>query len=156
MNVERLWAVLDDCSVQMRKGEEVEVKGAAVHLYAMPHESEVGEGEGDVWRKVDLHFVQVGVRQDKAEAHREELLNLLDEYPELERLKAGPSYIEVGAAVGDQGVALKLFAVGQVLGFWKVVIPATFGVTGEEADRMAGAGYVMISGFDAQKVRAAT
>lgn len=157
MNVERLWALLNECCVQLRKGAEVEVKGGAVHMYAMPHESEVDEGEGDIWRKVDVHFVQIGVRRDKAEAHREELRSLLSEYPEPERLKSGPSYIEVGAVIGDQGMALKLFALGEVLGFWKVITPGTLRLTGVQADEAAGAGFVMISGFNsAQKKDSAT
>ncbi len=99
---------------------------------------------------VDLVLLKVGVRAEIAEKHKASLIEFLRTYPQPERLAQGPSYIEVGAEIGDQGMALALFAVGHVLGLWKIITPMTMGVMGEDARQMAGAGFVMISGFDAR------
>lgn len=160
MNLERLHQLLQATTVQLRKGEELEgtpalvegvkagksldeLGGGVLHVYAMPHES---QARPDV-EKVDLHFVTIGVDKAAAEAIKPELLTILQSYPAPERLAGGPSYIELGAEIGDQGAALQLFALGQVLGLWTVITPATLGMTGPQADQMAGMGFVMISGF---------
>lgn len=98
---------------------------------------------------VDCHFVKVGVNKYLAESRKEELISLLKTYPDQERLKGGPGYIEVGGVVGDQGDAFRLFALGEVLGFWEVVTPGRLGIKGEDAKMMAGRGGVMITGFNA-------
>lgn len=64
---------------------------------------------------------------------------------EIERLAQGPSYIELGAWIGDQGVALCLIGLGKILGLWDVVIPATLGIEGAEAEQMMGMGFIMIA-----------
>jgi hypothetical protein len=64
---------------------------------------------------------------------------------DFDRLKAGPSYIELGAWLGDQHTALIVMALGEHHGLWKVITPATLKSEGEEADTLAGLGYVMIS-----------
>ena len=149
MNLDGLYAILRDTTVQLRKGEEVteEQVGSVrrVDVYAMPHES---EAEGNLV-KVDCHFVVVGVDKAKAEKHRDELIAILKTYPAQDRLAGGPSYIEVGAEIGDQGAAFQLFALGEALGLWQVITPKTVGIAGAEADQLAGSGMVMISGFKA-------
>ena len=142
MNIERLYKILDECSVQLRKGEEIIQHGNVTEIFAMPHESEVNNLE-----KIDCHFIVVGVEKATTEKYRQELIDILNEYPNMERLKGGPSYIEVGAEIGDQGMAFKLFAAGQVLGFWQVMTPARMGITGPMADQMAGQGFVLITGY---------
>lgn len=147
MDVERLWEVIRETTREFRKGEEVteQKKGRlrVVEIFAMPHESEIPEG----LEQVDCHFITVGIDKAKAEEYRQELMGLLLDYPIPGHLEQGPSYIEVGGVVGDQGMALRLFALGKVLGFWDVIIPEKLGITGSEADQMAGMGFVMISGF---------
>src|SRR6202012_2479706 len=83
----------------------------------------------------------------RAESHRAELVELLNNYPQAERIAQGPSYIEVGAEIGDQGAAFQLFAMGKVLGLWDVITPEKMGFTGPEADSMAGNGFVMMTGY---------
>ena len=149
MDVNRLYEILNDCTVQLRKGEAVQQRTvgslAVTEVFAMPHEFEVtGELE-----KVDLHFITVGVEKAAAERHRAELMSILETYPEPERLAGGPSYIEVAAAVGDQGAALQLFALGYTLGLWTIITPERLGISGAEATEMAGRGLVMITGFTA-------
>ena len=102
----------------------------------------------DGFEIIDCILVAVGVRKDPAEAHKAELIELLKAYPQPERLAAGPSYIEVGGVLGDQGAAFQLFALGQVLGLWKIISPTTVGIRGEDAHRMAGNGFVLMSGYD--------
>lgn len=133
MNFEQLYRILGETTVQLRK---------------MPHESKAGNG----FEKVDCHFIVVGVDKEMAEKRREELLAVLREYPQPERLAGGPSYMEVGAVIGDQAKAFQLFALGKVLGLWDVITPAKMGITGAAADQMAGQGMVMITGLKADKV----
>jgi hypothetical protein len=137
--------LIASCASMMRKGEEIVAADGpvrVVHVYALPHESSAGAGV----EKVDVHFVIVAVDRKKAEDIRSELIEAIDR-GDAGDLSQGPSYIAVGADLDGQSLALKLFAVGQVLGLWTIMTPADFGITGEEADRMAGAGFVMISGY---------
>jgi len=60
----------------------------------------------------------------------------------LERLQGGPSYIELGAWIGDQGRAIKLIGLGGALGLWDVITPQTLGVTGDEAGKLMGMGML--------------
>jgi hypothetical protein len=147
MNLQRLYEILGETTVQLRKGEVVERSKAGpvdvVTINAMPHESEAAS-ETEV---VDLTLLSVGVDCAKAHSHKAELIDILKKYSAPERLAGGPSYIEVGAEIGDQGAAFQLFALGKVLGLWSVITPATMGFAGKEATDMAGQGFVMISGF---------
>lgn len=147
MNIDRLYDILRETTVQLRKGPGVEKERVGnvdvTHVYAMPHVSEAKPG----LETVDCEFLAIGVDRDRAEQHRAELLTILRAYPEPDRLRGGPSYIEVGAVIGDQGAAFQLFALGEVLGLWMVITPAVMGFSGPEARDLAGRGFVMISGF---------
>lgn len=157
MDLDKLYRILNDCTTQLRKGEVVhgtpelvdainagsdDLPGGVVTIDAMPHEREaVG------LKPIDCHLLTIGVDCAKAEQHRSELVALLNDYPQPERLAGGPSYIEVGAEIGDQGAAFQLFALGEALGLWSVVTPAKLGINGPLADQMAGSGYIMITGY---------
>lgn len=158
MDLNRLYAILRETTVQLRKGEVYEgtpelveqakagqeLKGGGVlEINMMPHVDDAS----DRFEKVDVEFLVIGVDKTAAERHRDELITILKTYPEQARLAKGPSYIEVGAIIGDQGAAFQLFALGHALGFWKVLTPAVFGITGDEARTMAGNGFVLISGL---------
>ena len=147
MDLDRLHEIIRETTSGFRKGEAIQQKQTGninvVEVFAMPHDS---EADGKLI-KVDCHFITVGVDKEKAEEYRDELVLILKTYPQPERLAGGPSYIEVGAEIGSQDAALQLFALGQVLGFWKVITPETLGITGQEAIQTAGMGLVMISGF---------
>lgn len=137
MNLNRLYAILGETTRQLRKGAEI------------AHESEIGN-----MTPVDMVFVTIGVDTAKAEKHRAELVEILGTYPDPERLAGGPSYIEVGGVIGDQGAAFCLFALGQTLGLWEIITPATFGLTGDEARQAAGSGFIVITGFRREPVDA--
>jgi hypothetical protein len=130
-----------------RKGEEVVERDVDDYLhvtevFGYPH---VSEAPPEI---IDMHFFVVAFNMEKPEGElREALAELLSEYPEPERLKGGPSYIEVGAELGSQEMAMRLFALGQALGMWKVITPEGLGIEGEDADRMAGSGFVMMTGW---------
>lgn len=147
MDLNRLHELLRETTSTFRKGQEVEEREVGgirvVEVYAMPHESEAPESI----EKVDVHFLTVGVNKPMADAIREELAGILDGYPRPDRLAGGPSYIELGAEIGSQDAALRLFAVGKVLGLWDVITPKSMGITGPMADQLAGSGMVMITGY---------
>ncbi len=150
MNLNRLHKILSETTVQLRKGEEVvehqEGNLKVTEVYAMPHES-----EANGLQKVDCILLTIGVNKDKAEEYREEFISILREYPEPERLAGGPSYIEVGGVIGDQGAAFQLFALGEVLGLWTVMTGKSLGLNDDQTRELAGLGMVMISGFKEEK-----
>lgn len=149
MNIPRLIEILNETTVQLRKGPVLsteQVNGLDVaHIYIMPDQSDAP----DSLVKVDCSFVVIGVDPEKAERYRNEILEILVCYPSPERLSAGPSYIEVGAEIGDQGAAFQLFALGKVLGLWDIITPEKFGLEGAEATAAAVSGYVMMTGYKA-------
>lgn len=145
-NLGLLFDILRESVRQFRKGEPVEELNEGgfhvVEVFAMPH---VSEAPPDL-EMVDVAFMMVGVEKAAAERRRADLIRWLERYPS-DRLAEGPSYIEVGGVIGSQDAALCLFALGKVLGLWKLITPATLGFEGEEALKYAGAGLVMISGW---------
>lgn len=152
MNTKRLHEILSATTGQFRKGPEGVTELATrerpinvTHVYMMPHESEAPAGGG--FALVDLHFIKIGVDKAKAEQHRAELLSILEGYEPREELAGGPSYIAVGGRIGDQGAAFQLFALGKALGIWDIITPRSLGITGAEADSMAGSGFIMCTGL---------
>jgi hypothetical protein len=154
MNLDRLYEILSETTIQLRKGEVVtEEDKPGVHVMTidmMPHQN---EAKPEI-EKVDMEFLVIGVDKAKAESHKSELIELLNTYPNPEQLAGGPSYITVGAEIGDQGAAFQLFALGKVLKLWDVITPALLGVTGNKARDMAGSGFIMISGYRPQQAAA--
>lgn len=161
-DLDRLYAILGETTVQLRKGAAIEgtpelvaaisdperdpekpMPGGVVEIFAMPHESEAA----DTLDRVDMGLLTIGVNRASAEEHRAEFTALMRAYPKPDRLAGGPSYIEVGAEIGDQGAAFQLFALGKTLGLWDVITPASLGASGEEAKHLAGRGFVMITGL---------
>lgn len=153
MNLERLYDILSQTTVQLRKGEEAETRTdgpvKVTEVFAMPHQDQITAAEVV---KVDLEFLVVGVDKLAAEKWRDDLLLLLAEYPHPDRLASGPSYIEVGGEIGDQGAAFQLFALGKVLGLWDIITPSKMGITGDRAREMAGSGFIMITGWRKEEV----
>ena len=147
MDLDRLHKIIEITTKEFRKGEAViekEADGVKVtEIFAMPHETQIPPE----LEKVDCHFIVIGVDKKIGEPLKDELEQILQQYPAPERLAGGPSYIEVGAKVGSQDTALRLFALGKVLDLWNVITPETLGIKGKEADELAGSGLVMITGF---------
>jgi len=145
MNNVKLQAILADTTIQLRKGPvvtEEEKDGInVVHIYLMPNEEEAPAS----MVKVDCHFVVIGIDPEKAEEHRQDFIDIVKGYPAPHDLAKGPSYMSVGAVLGDQGAAFQFFGLGAALNLWNVITPAALGHKGESADQMAGMGFVMIS-----------
>jgi len=104
--------------------------------------------------KVNVHFFDVDVNRNGAEAIRSSLVEQLNQYPEVDQfgngqgdLEGGLSYIAIGSAVGSQELALMLMAVGEVCELWRVITPEVLGITGDDAERLAGGGMVMCDGY---------
>ena len=144
MDTAKLYEILRKTCSQLRKGEVVEHSPGVTEVYMMPKEDDPAFAEQV---KVNMHFITVAVNKTVAEAERDSLIELLNNWPEPEMLAGGPSYIAVGGVIGDQGAAFELFALGKVLGIWDIITPEVFGIKGEQADQMAGAGYIMCTGY---------
>lgn len=146
-NLDKLYEILRETTSQYRKGPEMEESNVGnvgvVEIYMMPHESEIPQGS----EIVDMHFVSVAIDKEAAEKRRDDLVEILDAYPDPDRIAGGPSYIEVGGMIGDQGAAFQLFALGKALKLWDVITPERVGMEGQNAREMAGMGFIMITGY---------
>lgn len=165
MNIDRLYEIIRDCAVQCRTGPAVTVDGeeateaqkqqinegtmesGVIEFFSMPHISEVQKQRPDM-KLVDMVFLDIAVDPAKAEKHRAELVSILNQYPEMDRLKSGPSYMELGAVFGDQGFAMMVMAVGSVLGLWGIISGKLTGMSDEDARDAAGIGFLLVSGYD--------
>lgn len=167
MDIERLRQILAFTTAQFRKGEAIEgtptlvdalktadndtkfesLPGGGAEIFMMPHVSEADPA----LKMIDVHFMAIGVDEIRAATIKGELINLLNAYPDAYRMSQGISYIEVGAELGDQADALRLFALGEALELWKVITPAFMKITGPAAEDMARNGFVMFSGFRGAK-----
>ena len=54
------------------------------------------------------------------------------------------SYIEMGADIGDQGMAMMGMGLGSLLGVWTLLTPAGLGVSEEQALQLASMGLMSI------------
>lgn len=133
-----------------RKGEDTQypdTKGgvAKVEIFDMPAVADAPEGI----YLVDTHFIVVGVDVAKATELKPDLIAWMTALPSEYKtaLEGGPSYITMGGIIGDQGMALCLFALGEALEMWQVITPEKMHITGEQADQLAGAGMVMMTGW---------
>ena len=121
-----------------------EAGGGVLEVNLMPH---VDDPAFEGYEMVNCFFTTIAVDKEAAEAERENLVAILNDWPYPDRLAGGPSYIEVGAVIGDQGAAFALFALGKVLGLWDILTPETLGVHGNLAHDLAGRGFIMCSGY---------
>ena len=83
------------------------------------------------------------------EPSKEELKSLISghagDYPEVNILDGKEhNYLEVGAWIGDQGMALTLMGMGDLLGLWRLFTPRSLGLPEELVSQMAGVGMVTI------------
>lgn len=147
MDVSRLYHLIAETSEMRRKGAEVVQENIGPVSMTLVEFMPPVDATPPGFEDVDLCLVVIRVNVEAAKTRAAELRGIMETYPQPARLAAGPSYIEVGAEVGDQGAALQLFAVGKVAGLWDVVTPAFMGIHGEQAKAMAGQGFVMITGL---------
>ena len=93
----------------------------------------------------DVVFFKVSAKDGASKDQLHELIK--SEYPELlDGREHG--YMEIGAQLGDQGVALMLMGLGSVLRVWALMTPRTVIPEGVMSDQhimdLAGMGYVTI------------
>lgn len=151
MDTNRIIAILEDVTAQLRKGgEEAGDNSSGDTEVANPFFLPLESGFQAV--KIDCHYIVVAV-SPSAEKYKTELRQILKEWPSeiwgkpVPRLQDRPTYIQVASIVGGRGVALQLFALGHALGLWQIVTPKKFGVTGKTADGLAKSGLIVIDNF---------
>jgi hypothetical protein len=131
-----------------RKGDVVKTEGAVTTIDAFPA---LPEGLDTA---VDCHFVHVSFTEALAELSHREFYDLILSAKEgvfqlmnLSDWAKGPSYIAIGAWIGDQTVALQFMACVHAHGLGNIITPGRLGISGAMADQMAGSGYVMLTGL---------
>lgn len=96
-------------------------------------------------RLVDVHFAIVAVDAERALAVADEIQEEWGALVCVSDFK-GPTFLELGAVLGDHRAALRFLALGETIGMWKVVIPSSFDIPSSEyADQLAEEGLVMAS-----------
>lgn len=148
----RLLDLLDETCVMLRTGPVIEREVAGpievLTVNAMPHADDPGAAD---LQKIDLVLVTIGVDKLRAEARRRDLVDLLKAWPKPSQLAEGPSYIDLGAVLGDQGAALKLIALGAALQIWAAITPISLKLADpdhpEIARQLACQGAIWCSGF---------
>lgn len=144
----RLGEAVESCTRVYRKGAQVETREVngffrVVEIFGYP----LAPDGADVQ---DMIFVNVAVDKAAAEAAWPAVEEILRRYPEPERLRSGPSYIELAPALDvQQETILRLMAMGAALGKWQVLSGKTIGMSDDEARSLAGDGFLMISGWAA-------
>jgi hypothetical protein len=146
------YELLRETTFLVRYGQKVEqsmYRGMQVtEVYAMPHADEVDKNECEV---INLCLVGVAIIKDRARGIEEKFIKYLKDYPDPTRFKSGPSYIEIGAAIGSQDLAFQMIALGAYLKLWSVFTPLNVGVKGHDAINAARNGFVMMGYFDIEK-----
>jgi hypothetical protein len=92
---------------------------------------------------VDVHFFKVSARDNPTKEDFEALVKA--EFPHwLDGTEH--NYIQCGAEIGDQGIALATFGLGELLGVWKLLSPETVMcfLPKEARDALAGVGMIAI------------
>lgn len=154
MNSQKLYEILEESTKVYRKGAEIQERNVGnlhvVEIFGYEHTSKAPEDAR--YEKVDMVFVDVVVDKEKATKRQEELEDILFDYPQPERLAAGPSYIELSPNCGlEQDGGLRLMALGKSLNLWEVISGKTFGFDEATTRSMAGVGLLMISGYRREK-----
>jgi hypothetical protein len=154
MNKKRLMEVLNDSTCFISKGERTQRKlpGIPVLLWGLL----LSATDPNIQRfnLVDCHFVTVAVNPEQAEAHRQDFIELLAEFPDYQKLGEGPSYKHVASVVGDDMTALRVFGLGQTLGLWDVLLPGQLGVDPELEDEAADLGAIVVTGYHSHQQEA--
>lgn len=131
-----------------RHGEIVKRAGGTVSIDAFPSTPASA-------KVIDCQFVDVGFTEFAATLTPDEFRSAIFAAADhgdwgRDRLAGGPSYIEIGAWLGDQTLAFRFMALGELHGLWQVVTPKRLGVAESFWDEAAGRGYVLISGLRAE------
>jgi len=151
MNTDKLYGIIEETTRVYRGGEPEQTRRIGnieiVEMFGYEHPDNAPTG--DNFEKVDMVFVDVVVDKSKAEEHRDDLLKILEDYPQPERFAGGPSYTELSPNCGlGQTEGLRLMALGKVLGLWDIISGKTLGLDDAAVMEMAGKGFINISGYN--------
>jgi len=110
-----------------------------------------GEDEQPEGHTVDMVFFEVSLKDaEEPEKLREQLRELVTasktgEFCDLDLLNGAEySYIQIGAWIGDQGLALMLMGIGQLLGLWQIMTPKMLGLPEDLVQLMVGQGMICL------------
>ena len=115
-------------------------------IYELVLECVSDEKDADSITIVLLNF-KIILKVPKLKQNKEKIMQWLDHYPEPDRLKGGVSYIELGAIVGDQRMAIVLMVIGEYFNWWTLIHGEKMGMSRVEAIEMAGRGFIMTTGY---------
>jgi hypothetical protein len=105
---------------------------------------------------VDVHFFKVVMRKSELTSADKEIIknnfiilikNHKGIYKDIDIFNGGEyDFIEIGAWIGDQGIALTFMAMGELLGIWNVITPdrVASDLSEETKDMLAKAGFISI------------
>lgn len=146
MNTTELYRILKESTVSLRKGSVIVDKDDehihVTEIWAMPH---VDDPTFTKYPKEDVGPFVVAIFPVKAEENKSKLIDIMRTYPDQDRLRKGPSYIEVGAVIGSQEAAFKLAALGKYLGLCDIMSPLSMGFDGKSSVDMITSGFFFIS-----------
>jgi hypothetical protein len=94
---------------------------------------------------VDCHFVTVSVDIPGARRVATGLLAAVTQLPAGQQPADRVDFQTLGRTLGSNETALRLFAVGHALHWWRVAVPADLGVGGPAGDAMALGGFLMLA-----------
>ena len=99
----------------------------------------------------DVHFFKVALVNNPS---KDGLLNLIKnhkgEFNDIDLFDGGEhNYLEIGGFIGDQGLALTLMGMGELLGIWKLMTPNSLMplLSDDVKSQMAGMGMISIICF---------
>lgn len=148
MDRTRLMEVLNNSTCLISKGEITQRKVAGIPVLLWGLLLSETDSEWEKFQQVDCHFIKVGVNEQQAKKDRQAFLEILESYPDAQRLAEGPSYKHVANIVGDELTALRMFGLGQVLGLWEVLLPDQFDVPPDLVDQAVDLGLIVTTGYE--------
>lgn len=152
MDKTRLMEVLNKSTCLISKGECTRRKMPGISILLWGLLLSATDPEATQLQQVDCHFITVGVNKYQAEQGRSEFIQFLESYPDAQKLFDGPSYKSVAGIVGDEMTALRVFALGQVLGLWEVLLPNQLDVPPELADEAVDLGLIVTTGYHSHRL----
>lgn len=147
MDRNRLMEVLNKSTCLISKGAQTKRKMPGIPILLWGLLLSATDPAATQFERVDCHFIEIGVNKRQAEQDRAEFIQLLESYPDAQKLFDGPSYKSVAHVVGDEMTALRVFGLGQVLGLWEVLLPSQFDVPPELADEAVDLGLIVMTGY---------
>ena len=95
----------------------------------------------------DVYFFKIAAKEG---ASKDDFLEVIKKWKDV-HCECNPldgkehNYLELGGWIGDQGLALQMMGLGNVLGVWNLITPKSLpGLPEELMDQMAGSGFVSI------------